>query len=134
MNDNERLERLRAALGPDLLEEVLKVGALVPSKWSDRTAERGFEYLRCRLEFTQQELAEKTGLTQARISKIEGGADALLSTWRRLYRAMGFGLLLLPVSELSADQLRKLAERDRPQGHWLRQRARPRRRWIRRRL
>ena len=117
--DARALEMLEAELknmGRDELEDLLKLGASLPAHWRNWPPERCLEYLRCRLEFTQAELATK--------------AAALLTTWTKLFKAMGFDLVLLPVSALSIEELKKRAEEGRPQGHWLRQRARPRRRWA----
>lgn len=131
-NNNEAAEilrKLRADMGEDLIEILLKYSGALPRQWREWTSERCFEYLRCRLKFTQDELSQKSNLAQSRISQIEGGSDALLSTWCRLYAAMGFKLILLPVSPLTVEQLEERAEQGRPPGHWMRQRARPRRRW-----
>ena len=133
-SDSEVLRRLQAAmaaLGPDLFEELLKAGAAVPAEWAGWPDERRFEFLRCRLQFTQGELAAKAGLAQSQVSRIEGGCDGLLSTWKKLYAAMGFELVLLPTSTMTLPELRLHAEIGRPQGHFLRQRARPRRRRLR---
>ncbi len=119
-------------MGPELLELVLRASEAAPRKWREWSLERQFEYLRCRLSFTQAELAAKAGLAQSGISLIEGGGDALMSSWKRLYAAMGFELLVLPVSKASIEELEKRAEKGRPAGHWRRQRARPRRRRLRR--
>lgn len=135
MNNDERaaeiLRAARAALGPDFLEMLIQAAQAVPQDWRDWTSERGFEFLRCRLKFTQDELSEKSGVAQSQISRIEGGGDALLSTWKALYHAMGFKLMLFPVSSKTVAQLEKDAEQGRPQWHWRRQRAKPRRRWKR---
>ena len=131
--DARALEMLEAELknmGRDELEDLLKLGASLPAHWRNWPPERCLEYLRCRLEFTQAELATKAALVQSLVSRIEGGAPALLTTWTKLFKAMGFDLVLLPVSALSIEELKKRAEEGRPQGHWLRQRARPRRRWA----
>lgn len=132
MNDHEALRRLKTALAePDLFEEILKASGSLPKTWREWSPERRFEFLRCRLGFTQEELGIKAGLVQSQISRVEGGGDALLSTWTKLYAAMGFELVMLPVSDLTMRQLRERAELGRPRGHHLRQRARPRRRWMR---
>ena len=39
------------------------------------------------LHFTQAELAQKAGLAQSQVSRVEAGADALLSTRLRVYSA-----------------------------------------------
>lgn len=116
--------------GPDELQELLRLGMSLPADWRGWPPERCLEYLRCRLKFTQDELAKKAGLAQSLVSRIEGGAPALLGTWVKLFKGMGFDLVLLPVSDLPLKAIERKAERGRPAGHWLRQRARPRRRWA----
>lgn len=133
MTDQERgleiLNRVRQSLGPEVVETLLKSAAAGPLELRDWPPERMFQYLRCRLRFTQGVLARKAGLTQSQVSRIESGADCLLSTWTRAYAAMGFKLHLLPASGRTVEELERHAEAGRPQGHWLRQRARPRRLW-----
>lgn len=125
----EILKATRAGFGPDPFEVLLRASNALPAEWRRWPAERCFQYLRCRLRFTQDELAQKAGLTQSQISRLEAGADALFDTWRRAYAAMGFELILLPVSGLTRKELEVRAEEGRPSGHWLRERARPRRLW-----
>lgn len=124
------LERVRRSMGPEPVELVLKSGGEAPVELRNWPSERLFQYLRCRLQFTQLELAQKAGLTQSQVSRVESGADCLLSTWTKVYAAMGFELRLLPTSGLGVEELEKRAVEGRPHGHWLRQRARPRRLWI----
>lgn len=131
MSDH-RLEqrlRLRAKYGPELLELPLEAVPALPQEWIKNTSDYGFEQLRCRLDFSQAEIGAKTGMTQARISRIEGGADVRVSVWRKIYAAMGFDLVLLPVSRLSVEELEDRAAEGRPRNHHIYQRARPRRRW-----
>ena len=127
----EQRRRLREKYGPDLIELLLEAVPALPEEWVKRTPDHGFEYLRCKLRFGQEELGRKTGMTQARVSRIEGGADVRVSVWRKLYAAMGFDLVLLPVSRLTVEELEDLAARGRPHNHWLYERSRPRRRWRR---
>lgn len=122
------LDQVRAEMGPDPFGELLRAANDLPCDWAATTTAGGFQYLRCRLRFTQDELAAKSGLAQSLISRLEGGFDARLSTWRRVYAAMGFDLLLVPSSRLSVEALEARAEQGRPPGHWARERSRPRRR------
>lgn len=133
MNDEEGisiLESVKRSMGPEPVELLLKAGIAAPAELRSWPPERMFQYLRCRFRFTQLELARKAGLTQSQVSRVESGADCLLSTWVRAYAAMGFELRLLPASEMGVEELERNAETGRPQGHWLRQRARPRRFWM----
>ncbi len=134
MNYAQRIAALKAALAqaaPSLLDELLTAGRSLPERWRTMPADEAFEYLRCRFRYGQEELALKTGMTQARISLLEGGADAKLSTWRRVYAAMGFELVILPVTRLDEAGLKAKAEEGRAGPRWLYERARPRRRWLR---
>lgn len=125
--------RVRESMGPEELQLILEASGRLPEDWRRVPAERGFEFLRSRLRFTQCELARKSGVAQAQISRLEGGGDALLSTWRRLYAAMGFELLLVPLTAMSIDELDARADAGRPEGHWRRTRAKPRRRRMKER-
>ena len=138
MDENESLKARReyraaqrAKHGPELLDLLLELGPQLPELWREWAPDRGLEYLRCRLRFSQKELAQKSGLSQSRVSLIEGGEDACLSTWRRLYAAMGFELLVLPVTAMDYFALEEFAQRGRPPGHHAKSRSRPRRRWLR---
>ena len=122
------LEQMRVSMGPDPFELILRAADSLPKDWREMGPESGFEFVRCRLRFTQDELAEKSGVAQSIVSRVEDGHDARLSTWRRIYAAMGFDLVILPVSSLTLTELEKRAELGRPPGSWMRQRARPRRR------
>lgn len=124
------LARVGLSMGPEVLELLLKSAETEPRELRGWPPERMFQYLRCRLRFTQGELAQKAGLTQSQVSRVESGADCLLSTWTRVYAAMGFELHLLPAAAASVVELERRAEEGRPEGHWLRQRARPRRLWL----
>lgn len=124
------LESVNRSMGPEPVELLLKAGADAPAELRSWPPERMFQYLRCRFRFTQLELARKAGLAQSQVSRVESGADCLLSTWVRAYAAMGFELRLLPATGMGIEELERSAEAGRPQGHWLRQRARPRRFWM----
>jgi DNA-binding XRE family transcriptional regulator len=127
---NSILDQVRRSMGAEPVELLLKSGGDAPAELRNWPPERMFQYLRCRLRFTQLELAQKAGLTQSQVSRVESGADCLLSTWARAYAAMGFELKLLPASGMGVEELERKAEAGRPHGHWLRQRARPRRIWM----
>jgi DNA-binding XRE family transcriptional regulator len=114
---------------PELIELILKIREDAPPQLTEWPSHRTVQYFRSRLEFTQDEIARKAGLTQSQVSRVESGADCLLSTWTKVYAAMGFRLALLPLSDLSLKCLEAVAERGRPENHWTRQRARPRRIW-----
>src|SRR5437899_1144280 len=95
--------KLRAKYGPDLIEQLLETVPSLPAEWLELAPDHGFERLRCMLRFSQDELGRKTGMTQARISRIEGGADIRFSVWKKIYAAMGFDLILMPVSRSTVE-------------------------------
>ncbi len=121
------LARVRREMGPEMAELLLDWEKSGPKEFRQWPAAMMFQHMRCRLEFSQSELAQKAGLTQSQVSRIESGADCLLSTWTRAYSALGFELRLLPTSEVSLVELTGRAEAGRPRTRWLRQRAKPRR-------
>jgi hypothetical protein len=50
------------------------------------------------------------------VSRLQAGEDALLSTWRRAFAAMGFRLVVVPLPTLDAAALRSQAYRARLNG------------------
>lgn len=120
---------LKARLGPNPYDELFALAALLPAPWRGMRPDAVFESLRCRLNFTQDEVGIKGGMTQNQVSRIEGGFDARMSTWKKAFSAMGFDIFLLPMPRGPMRRLEALAERCRPANHFLRQRARPRRRY-----
>ena len=62
-------------------------------------------WARRRAGLTQRQLAEKTGVPQSTIGRIEAGAtDPRLSTLRRLLRACGFDLEVEPLLGVGVDR------------------------------
>lgn len=119
--------RIRRDMGPEMAEQLLALGKTGPAEFQKWPPAMMFQHLRCRLRFSQAELARKAGLTQSQVSRIESGADCLLSTWARAYAALGFELKLMPSSNESVEELERRAEEGRPSDHWRRERAKPRR-------
>ena len=52
--------------------------------------------LRLSLEISQRHLAESSGVDQSVVCRLERGADARWETWRRLFAALGFDVVLTP--------------------------------------
>lgn len=67
---------------------------------------------RLRAGLTQNEIARKLGLTQARLSQIEHGQNARIDTLQSYARALGLELVLVPQRQLS--RLRSMLDRESP--------------------
>lgn len=115
--------------GPHPLDSLIRFGRRVPEPWKSWTPQLWFENIRCMLQTTQDQIAGRSGLDQSVVSRLEGGFDARLSSWRRAYDALGFDLVLLPVARYPHRRLRERADEDRATDRFWRQHARPRRRW-----
>jgi DNA-binding transcriptional regulator YiaG len=82
---NDRIRKL--AQRPDIAAEVAQVRADMAE--ADRTYAMGLAALRQAAELTQAELAQRMGVTQAAISRMEQPHDLLLSTLNSYLRAIG---------------------------------------------
>ena len=97
LNQERILAQLKLlAQEPDALKLVSKHAANVPGPWNSWTLERQMWYLRKRRHLTQADLARKSGITQARLSRIESGADFKWSTLAALFAALGCRPTVLP--------------------------------------
>ncbi len=67
--------------------------------WTRWSLDRQLWYLRVSADLTQAELARRSGICQARLSRLEAGGDMKLSTLKRLFAALGWEVLLLPVAQ-----------------------------------
>jgi len=133
--DADRLAVMARAIaesGEPPLETWLEFARGAPEDLASWPAARTYQHIRCRLRYSQSELAAKTGLSQSNLSRIEAGEDCLLSTMRRLYEAMGLALLLVPKADAGVSRLLDAAEDARPPRRRFAQTARPRRVWVRR--
>ena len=98
MDDDKRIEILsrdfaQVAAGNkflSLLEEV-------PQVWRQRPAHFHLWLARKLAHLTQRELAERAGVQQSLVARTERGRDVRLSTMRRLYAALGYRILVLPL-------------------------------------
>ncbi|HUB39014.1 MAG TPA: XRE family transcriptional regulator [Streptosporangiaceae bacterium] len=82
---NDRIRKL--AQRPDIAAEVAQVRAGMAE--ADRTYAMGLAALRQAAQLTQVELAERMGVTQAAISRLEQPHDLLLSTLNSYLNAIG---------------------------------------------
>ena len=82
---NDRIGKL--AQRPDIAAEVAQVRADMAE--ADRTYAMGLAALRQAAQLTQVELAQRMGVTQAAISRLEQPHDLLLSTLNSYLQAIG---------------------------------------------
>ncbi|MBI5241906.1 MAG: helix-turn-helix domain-containing protein [Elusimicrobia bacterium] len=96
--DEQALKMMRDVLSmPDPLEVVAKQAVPALGMWGGWTLDRQLWYLRKAQDLSQKELARRAGLTQARISRMEAGADFKWSTMSAVLAALGYEPMLLPV-------------------------------------
>lgn len=67
------------------------------------------ERLRRERRISQRQLADEAGVNPSSVNRAEGGADAALSTWVKLFRGLGY-LLVFDVEELAEEIPDLLAE------------------------
>ena len=78
--------------------EFLSLIQHVPEVWRQKPAHFHLWLARKRARLTQAELARLAGVSQSFIARVERGRDVRLSTMRRLYAALGFQMLIVPLS------------------------------------
>lgn len=129
MNDDAHVlaELEKMTRDPDPYEELSSWARGMPAPWKGMSPGRALIVLRSHLHVTQGETAGRGGLTQSQVSRLEGDEDALLSTWRRVYSALGFEVLLVPKPLGSWDELERRAEGMRPPLRRYQERVRSRR-------
>lgn len=82
----------------DIDDAVWAAAGLLPRRWVQAEPGRLLFALRRERRISQRHLADEAGLDHADVCRIESGADARLSTWKRLFRALGYDLTLVPAS------------------------------------
>lgn len=105
--DSESLEILRADLEKAgwPFEELLDHGQAAPQWWAKLPAGEAIQRLRRIAGLTQSELGLRAGVGQSHVARVEAGQDCRLSTLWRLYSAMGYQAVLLPVLDGSNPRL-----------------------------
>ena len=83
----ERPRRRRPADDDGLDVDVSRLRVVGRGVYSDKRI--GLGSLRTSSDVTQVEMAERMGITQTQVSKIEAGQDHLVSTLRRYAEALG---------------------------------------------
>ena len=89
----------------DTIADVLAHADLTPAEWKELSLGPALRWLRIRLGLRQWQAAALARVTQSRIAKIERGRDLKLSSVRKLLAAYGCGLIVLPTSAQSLDQM-----------------------------
>lgn len=93
------LESLRdfsdVAAGDAFLELIQKV----PECWRERPAHFHLWLARKLADLTQTEVAQRAGVSQSFVARVEHGRDVRLSSMRRLYDALGYQMLIVPLKK-----------------------------------
>jgi transcriptional regulator with XRE-family HTH domain len=86
-----------------IFEDVLRGNP--SARWFDSKPGAQLRAARDYRGMSQRALAERSGIDQATISRLEAGCDARFSTWRRLFAVLGFlsAFALHESSEEAAD-------------------------------
>ncbi len=82
----------------EIPDDVWRAAAEIPLKWIRASPGEQLYALRCERRVSQRVLAALAGVTPAAVCRLEAGRDARLSTWRRLFQALGYYAPLVPVS------------------------------------
>lgn len=77
--------------------EFLRLIEGAPAVWRERPAHFHVWLARKHAGLTQAELAERAGVQQSLVARVERGRDVRLSTMSRLYAALGYRVLLVPL-------------------------------------
>ena len=99
----------------------------LPMDWIRAAPGRQIQALRMDAHVSLRHLAQIAEISPATLCRIEIGADARLSTWAKLYTALGFAAVLapLPVSEDAGAMI------DDERGHrWQRMENGRQKRWL----
>ena len=81
------------AAGDSFLDLIQKV----PPCWRERPAFFHLWLARKLARLSQAQLAERAGLSQSFVARVERGRDVRLSSMQRLYAAMGYQMLIVPL-------------------------------------
>jgi DNA-binding XRE family transcriptional regulator len=97
LTDGERLKLLRDFADVAAGDEFLRLIALAPEVWRTKPHQFHLWLARKRDGLTQRQLAEKAGVHQSLVARVERGRDVRLSTMRRLYQTLGYHMLIVPL-------------------------------------
>ena len=109
----EMTRRASDSFGPDYIDFLFEASDDVPRQWRDMSPQRALDHLRLRLGMTQRELSRRSGVAQSQISRLFAGDDSRMSTWIRLYAALGLDLLLVPAAAMPFHKVEERFERPR---------------------
>src|SRR5687768_2640493 len=90
MRETPSRQKALALKNDPLLMEVLAWSLMAPERWEGAAPGAALIQLRRRMGASQRELAERSGVSQTIIQRIESGGDFCLSSLRRLLGVMGF--------------------------------------------
>jgi DNA-binding XRE family transcriptional regulator len=78
-------------------DEFLRLIELTPEVWRKRPHHFHLWLARKLAGLTQKELARRAGVNQSLVARVERGRDVRLTTMKKLYEALGYRMLILPL-------------------------------------
>ncbi len=85
---------------PDPVRDAMIHGEEAPAEYASWSHGECLRRLRMRFGLTRKELAARARVSASVVGRMEKGVDARLSTWDKLYAALGCRLLTLPAGGL----------------------------------
>jgi transcriptional regulator with XRE-family HTH domain len=82
----------------EALEQACSAAEALPRAWVRAGPGEILRAVRSSRRVSQRHLAEVSGVRQSFISRLERGGDARWGTWRRLFSALGFDLVMAPLA------------------------------------
>lgn len=98
------------------LDPVFSASGQIPFDWIKASPADQLRQLRGALYLSQRQLADSAGVSAAVICRLERGADARLSTWRKIFEAMGYWAVIMPAAFAEESEDLIMEERDRRWG------------------
>ena len=80
----------------EVLEGASRASRMIPDGWLRCAPAHQLGWLRLHRGVSQLQLADAAGLTASAVNRVEAGSDARLSTWLRLFSALGVEPVFLP--------------------------------------
>lgn len=85
-------------LTEETIDAACNTASSLPTEWSRASPGEQLRALRLMRGISQRHLAEHSGVAQSVISRLEHGADAHWETWKELFAALGYEVVIAPLA------------------------------------